>query len=333
VRYNEIKEEYKKDGTYLIRAMTYEQTLDEESPDTIEGSFTKDLTNSKLWLCEKLKQCLKGKDAGNIYALGSWYGNIGIYLQEKGIDFDKLYLVEKDMKLLQESKKLLKNLFDEGKLVLMHMDAKDVRYERPCTIINCSTNEMSHEWMEKVPDGTLICVQSRNNIDEATIYTDDIGEFSDNFPMKKTLYLGKKTLKDPEDDYERFLKIGIMGKKLDENYMNYGMAEKRAKKENKKVVLNDYNLYEIVEEDDPRPAMIRNPDRLDLEPKLKQVYNNLRQKKLRFIDLKRKIDVGFISPRDYPEVNMDSWKKLRQDIRDVRRQLDSLPKHIVPKAK
>jgi len=182
--------------------------LKEESPDTLEGSFTVDLVDSKMWLCQKLAKLLKGKSAGRIYALGSWYGNIGIFLQQAGINFDDLVLVETDQNLLDKSEKLLQPLYDEGRLLLLHQDAKDVVYEEPATVINCSTNDMDTDWLKNIPKNVLIVMQGRNNLDDVPTRTPSIEKFDDLFPLRKVFFLGEIPLKDPEVEYDRYMKIG-----------------------------------------------------------------------------------------------------------------------------
>jgi hypothetical protein len=186
-----------------------DQYLKEESPDTLEGSFTEDLVESKKWLCETLKKIVGDKSAGKIYVPGSWYGNIGLYLQEQGINFDNLILIEKDDKLLDKSKEVLKSLFNDGKLTLMHTDAKDVGYEKPCTVINCSVNDMGNDWFSKVPKNSLVCLQARNNLENPITKTNKINDLDSMFPLSKTLYLKERLLKDPETEYNRYLKIGL----------------------------------------------------------------------------------------------------------------------------
>lgn len=114
-------------------------------------------------------------------------------------------------------------------------------------------------------------------------------------------------------------------------YMTFTMAERRAKKEEKKVIENENGLYEVVDMSDPRPATIRNPKRLDLEPILKREYERLRNEKTRFLNLKRRIDIGFVRKQDYPEINDEKYKELSQDISAIRRQLDSLPNPLTIK--
>lgn len=190
--------------------------LEEASPNTLEGSFTPDLVESKTWLCEKLAKGLKGKNAGTIYVLGSWYGNMGIFLQKAGVKFDKLVLVEPDEEALMRSKKLLEPLNDEGKLILIHQNAEDIVYDKPGVIINTSCNETGPVFLTKVPKGMLCALQARNNFDDGLISTDDLQEFDELFPLEKTYYTGEKELIDTEIDYTRFMKIGRAGNALSE---------------------------------------------------------------------------------------------------------------------
>lgn len=197
------------------RAIT-ENTVVEASPDTLEGSFTPDLVESKTWLCKMLAKGLKGKNAGTIYALGSWYGNIGIFLQQAGVEFDKLVLVEPDEESLARSKELLDTLNDDGKLILLHQKAEDVVFKKPGIIINTSCNETGPVFLTKIPKGMLCAFQARNNVDDVLISTDDLQEFDELFPLEKTYYTGEKELTDPETDYTRFMKIGRAGNALSE---------------------------------------------------------------------------------------------------------------------
>jgi hypothetical protein len=65
--------------------------INEDSPDTLMGSFTPDLITSKDWLCKELKKHIKNKPT--IYVLGSWYGNIVVSLEKYNIDYKKIYFV------------------------------------------------------------------------------------------------------------------------------------------------------------------------------------------------------------------------------------------------
>lgn len=193
----------------LDEISTAEQCLQEASPNTLEGSFTADLIKSKAWLCKILAKGLGGKNIGTIYALGSWYGNIGIFIQQVNIKFDQLVLVEPDKIPLMRSKQLLGTLDDLGKLVLVQSKAEDMVFEKPGMVINTSCNETGPYFLNKIPMGMLCAFQARNNVSNVTVRTNTFGEFTKLFPLAKTYYAGKKQLADPETSYFRFMKIGI----------------------------------------------------------------------------------------------------------------------------
>jgi len=211
-----IVESYHTDRLVLVESIDELEELEEASPDTLEGSFTPDLVESKTWLCKMLAKGLKGKNAGTIYALGSWYGNIGIFLEQAGVQFDKLVLVEPDEEALMRSKELLDTLNDEGKLILIHQKAEDVVYEKPGVVINTSCNETGPVFLTKLPYNMLCLLQARNNVDDVMISTEDLQEFDELFPLGKTYYNGQKDLTDSETEYTRFMKIGRAGKALSE---------------------------------------------------------------------------------------------------------------------
>ena len=192
------------------------EEVTEASPDTIEGSFTLDLIQSKTWLAEKLAQGLKGKNCGNIYILGSWYGNMALFLEQEGVKFKKIILVEPDEEMLIRSKEILQSLNARGKLVLIHQKAEDVVYEKPCIVINTSCNETGPVFLTKLPDNVLCLLQARNNVDNVLFETENLEEFVEYYPLKKTYYTGTRHLSDPQTDYDRYMIIGRSGKKLDE---------------------------------------------------------------------------------------------------------------------
>jgi hypothetical protein len=198
------------------------EEVTEASPNTLEGSFTPDLVESKTWLAEMLAKGLKGKNAGTIYVLGSWYGNMGIFLQQAGVQFDKLVLVEPDEEALMRSKDLLQQIGDEGKLILIHQKAEDAVYEKPGVVINTSCNETGPVFLTKLPDNMLCLLQARNNNENTLFPTEDEEDFIDYFPLEKVYYTGKKKLEDPEVNYVRYMKIGRTGKKLDEEFHTGG---------------------------------------------------------------------------------------------------------------
>lgn len=183
--------------------------ITESSPNTFSGSMTDDLIKSKLWICQTLKK-LDLVDFASIYVLGSWYGNTAIILKNCGINFQKIINVDIDKTALSKSNQILSYLGINAKH--MHRDANKLSYHQlpvNSLVINTSVNDMSGvEWFKKIPKGTLVVLQSRNNV-KNTQHT-DISHLDKQFPMTKTMYLKQKTLHDPETEYQRFMKIGII---------------------------------------------------------------------------------------------------------------------------
>lgn len=189
--------------------MRHYEITQEASPNTWEGSFTPDLVTSKTWLAQHLKRELDGRSAGDIYVLGSWWGNLGVFIQQYNIEFDRLVMVERRKHLLISTRQLLSNLWDQGRLQLVQSRAELVEYpDRPITVINTSVNDMTDAWLKQVPDNTLTVIQGRSNLEDPKIWTRNIQEFDQKFPLTETVYRAQRQLQDPETEYTRYMKIG-----------------------------------------------------------------------------------------------------------------------------
>jgi hypothetical protein len=189
--------------------MRHHEITAEASPSTLAGSFTPDLVTSKTWLCNHLKKELDGRSAGDIYVLGAWYGNMGVFLQQAMIEFDRLIMVEINPHRLATARRLLEPLYRAGRLKLVLGRAEQIAYPRKnITVINTSTNEMTRTWLQRVPPGTLTVMQGRDNLDNPRIETTRAGVFYLKFPLETTVYWGQRRLRDPETRYTRYMKIG-----------------------------------------------------------------------------------------------------------------------------
>ncbi len=190
--------------------MRHHEITQEASPNTWAGSFTSDLVSSKTWLVTQLKKQLAGESAGDIYVLGSWWGNTGVFVQQAGIKFDRLIMVERRRYLLASTKMLLSDLWEQDRLVLLHQDAANIQYptNKKITVINTSSNDMPRTWITRVPRGTLTVIQSRDNIKDVKVITDTAAQFYAKFTLENTVYWGQRRLRDPETRYTRFMKIG-----------------------------------------------------------------------------------------------------------------------------
>lgn len=187
--------------------------LIEASPLSLPGSFSDDLQFSKHWLCYHLKkiQLAEKRRFSTITALGSWYGNLGFNLNHNRIKFRNLVLIDIDKDALKTSQRLLGGL-NQYRISTLQRDANDHTYKDTVNqcVINTSCNDMHNNgWYDKIPAGTLVALQARNNVQLVPTMTETLYDFNDLFPMTKTYVLDQTKLRDPETGYLRFLKIGI----------------------------------------------------------------------------------------------------------------------------
>jgi hypothetical protein len=177
----------------------------------IHGSFTRDLVFSKFWLCEVLSNIKQ--EFSNIYILGSWYGNFGLIVSTYNpITFEKLINVDINKKLLKPSKMLSKS-FNLKNVEYMNKDANDLDYrqlDKNGLVVNLSCNNIENRgWFENIPSGTLVVLQGRNNDPKSLNHFENLTDFINSFPLRKTLFRGKFKLQDPETKYHRYMIIGI----------------------------------------------------------------------------------------------------------------------------
>jgi len=187
---------------------THQRNLDESSGYSLAGSFTRDLTASKVWLLSELERIQT--NYSTIYMLGSWYGNLALYMTLEGrIRADKIVLVEKDKKFLSTSKKLL-DLSGADNVEYMLADSNKLDYRQlgeSGVVINTSLTDMQgRSWFLNIPDGTLVVMQARDHDPNRSFSsTQDI---VDRFPLSQVLYHGRMQLRDPETQYTRYMVIG-----------------------------------------------------------------------------------------------------------------------------
>lgn len=182
--------------------------LIESSGYSLQGSFTHDLTKSKVWLIEELAKI--NERVGTVYILGSWFGNLALYMKlHPAVKTERIINVETDPKFLKQSKRMLDHI---GAACVDHMqaDANDIDYRKlgdNGVVVNTSLTDMpGREWFDNIPKGTLVALQARDHDPGQQFHsTQDI---LDKFPMREVLYQGELDLQDPETDYTRFMVIG-----------------------------------------------------------------------------------------------------------------------------
>jgi hypothetical protein len=187
---------------------THQSNLDESSGYSLAGSFTRDLTASKVWLLTELERIQQ--DFSTVYILGSWYGNLAVYMKlQPGITADKIILVEKNKEFLTTSRRLL-DLAGADNVEYMLADSNKLDYRQlgeSGVVINTSLTDMpGRSWFLNIPDGTLVVLQARDHDPNRSFSsTQDI---VDRFPLGEVLYHGSMQLRDPETEYTRYMVIG-----------------------------------------------------------------------------------------------------------------------------
>ena len=183
-------------------------SLEESSGSSLEGSFTRDLVFSKFWLMRKLAQIQP--HVSTMYVLGSWYGNLALYLRRyPQVQVDHIVNVETDQERLATGERIL-NQAGVDNVEHMLKDANELDYRQMDSagaVVNTSLTEMPDtDWFENIPPGTLVVMQARDhNPDQQFSSAEDIER---KFPLSQMLYSGGMDLQDPETEYTRFMVIG-----------------------------------------------------------------------------------------------------------------------------
>lgn len=182
--------------------------LTESSGYSLQGSFTHDLTTSKVWLLQELARI--EPRVGTVYVLGSWFGNISLYLHLMPLlEHGAIINVERDKNMLAQSQRMLDHI-GAGDVEHMLADANDLDYRQlgdDGVIINTSLTDMpGRAWFDRIPPGTRVIMQARDHDPgQRFLSTQDI---LDKFPLTTVEYQGKLELQDPETEYTRFMVIG-----------------------------------------------------------------------------------------------------------------------------
>ena len=184
------------------------QDLTESSGYSLQGSFTHDLTTSKVWLLQELARIQP--EVGTVYILGSWFGNISLYMHLMPLLIHgKIINVERDRSMLAQSRRMLDHI---GASDVEHMlaDANDLDYRQlgsDGVVINTSLTDMpGRAWFLNIPSGTLVAMQARDQDTGQEYHSTQ--EIVDRFPLTQVLYHGRMQLRDPETEYTRYMVIG-----------------------------------------------------------------------------------------------------------------------------
>jgi hypothetical protein len=183
-------------------------SLEESSGSSLEGSFTRDLVFSKLWLIRELAQIQP--HISTMYVLGSWYGNLALLLtRSPQAQVDRMINVETDAERLNTGQNILDQAGADN-VESMLTDANDLDYRQLGTdgaVVNTSLTEMpGTAWFDNIPTGTLVVLQARDNNPGPQFH--DVEDIEKKYPLNQVLYSGSMALHDPQTAYTRFMTIG-----------------------------------------------------------------------------------------------------------------------------
>jgi len=177
----------------IIRDLT-----NEASPDTFEGSVSKDQLLSRLWMSDRLSKVANPK---SIAVLGSWYGVLP-YVLNKYNNPDRIYAIDIEPSCLRVSKKFNPSVKHISK------DCNNLSYKNVDCIINPSVNNIEGDgWYKNIPDGKL-CLFQTEDIELGNGCPNDIESMKQKYPLSKYLYSGKLRSNDKDGNFTRSMVIG-----------------------------------------------------------------------------------------------------------------------------
>tara|TARA_B100000900_G_scaffold416120_1_gene449242 strand:+ start:241 stop:849 length:609 start_codon:yes stop_codon:yes gene_type:complete len=180
----------------------------EDKERTLE-SFWDGQIKSKLWLIEALEKHKSIRNAECVIH-GGWNGVLACMMFNSELGIKHITSIDIDPKCKEIASTMNKRYEMEGKFESVTADMCEYEYKRePYFVINTScehiTQEQYEKWLDKVPSGAQIILQSNNyfELDEHVNCSKDLKEFE----WKSKLNVSEKAeLELPK--YKRFMLVG-----------------------------------------------------------------------------------------------------------------------------
>jgi hypothetical protein len=187
--------------------------LAEVDPNTLKGSDSPNLNLERFWAIAELARIKNQFDT--VYILGSWYGNVALmlFMLERYIHFDRIINDETNAKALRTGQERLQRLHLAGRTQAMLKDANRLNYQQLGNnglVFNLSCHNIPGlEWLDRIPAGTMVVLQARNQDPGARNQYRNFSQFDQALPLSQTLYQDTLRLTDTDGPYEQYMKIGI----------------------------------------------------------------------------------------------------------------------------
>lgn len=183
-------------------------------------SFSSGQMQSKLWLVQKLEDCLNENSpiettAGyRIWLLAGWYGLTNLLIRTRNkipVQEVRSFDIDSSCENIADA---LNNLWVwKGWEFKAHTaDINQLQYEpRPDVIINSSVEHMTaNDWWNNIPNGTVVCLQSSNMDHEDHVNKfNNSREMLEKYRLQECFYEGTKRFQYEDWGFYRSMIIGI----------------------------------------------------------------------------------------------------------------------------
>jgi hypothetical protein len=175
------------------------QHINEQSPESFEGSMSDEQIISRLWMSRRLKDT--AIPIKNCAVLGSWYGILP-YVLSRNNDIENIVAIDSEPGCVDVSKKLNPGIKHVVK------DCNKLKYTGADCVVNPSINNIGQtQWYNNIPQGCL-CLFQTENIANAPDTPRDLAELKQQYPLKEYLYEGTLKCKDRDGEFMRSMVIG-----------------------------------------------------------------------------------------------------------------------------
>lgn len=198
-----------------------------EDPKFIQDAFSRGQVLSKIWLVTELAKIQK--DFKMIHVHAGWMGQIRLYLDQVGINYNKMRIFDIDPIVMELSDKVFNNSqLKDWRVKSAYFDITDVSQifrdgyaytptnnitekSLPDCVINTSCEHFDNDWYYKLQirsEGwnNLVAIQTNNfhSIEDHINTVHSLDEMKMKYPMDKLLYEGELEL----NGYTRYMLIG-----------------------------------------------------------------------------------------------------------------------------
>lgn len=173
---------------------------------------------SKIWMIEQLERFAAERGALTIWVLGGWYAISGLLIFARGrLNVKRLCSFDIDPAANAVALQLNNTwAFDPMKFFAYEQDCANLAFTQgafgpaPDVVINSAMEHFSPAWIERVPRGTLLCLQSTDMVHAEHVHgSRSLDEFKSGLePLIDVQFAGERAFEYPTLRFSRFMIIG-----------------------------------------------------------------------------------------------------------------------------